>query len=196
MSSRRLKPLSLLASLAISALTLLAWTMTWFTVTLRDADDAQAPLQVAGDVAAPALAALSLAGLALVAALAISGPVFRLILGVLQAVIGLSVVWSAWNAIAAPVTTSAPLVTEATGITGVESIAQLIEAVAPTAWPVVTLLLGVLTAAAGVFIVITGSRWPVSARKYQAVRFEQQDEPRSSVSDWDSLSDGSDPTSR
>ena len=50
--------------------------------------------------------------------------------------------------------------------------------------------------ATGLFIVVTARNWPDAASRYQSVRLEEADAPRSAVSDWDSLSDGSDPTSR
>jgi hypothetical protein len=194
--SRRLKVISLIVSMALSALTLLAWTMTWFDVVLGGSEPARLVISVTGEVAAPALAALGLAGLALVAALAIAGPVFRTVLGVLQAAIGVCVAWSAWGAIANPVAASAPLVTETTGISGARSIEALVESVAATPWPAVAMVVSALMIAIGIFIVATGRRWPGATTRYQGARFEDPDAPRSPVSDWDSLSDGSDPTSR
>jgi len=193
---RRIKPVSLVAVLALSAATLLSWTMTWFTIALDESDTATHSLQVSGETAAPALAALGLAGLALVAALAIAGHAFRVILGVLQAVIGASVAWSAVGAIIDPIGASASVITETTGIAGTESVRALVGSVDATFWPVATLTLGVLTILCGIFIVSTSRRWPQAASRYQATRFEEADAPRSSISDWDSLSDGSDPTSR
>jgi len=194
--SRRLKAVSLIVSILLSALTLLAWTMTWFQVVLGGAESSSTEISVTGEVAAPALAALGLAGLALVAALAIAGPVFRMVLGVLQAAIGACVAWSAWGAISDPVAASAPLVTETTGISGARSIDALVETVAATAWPGITMVVSALMVITGIFIVATARRWPGPTSRYQGVRLEDPDAPRSSVSDWDSLSDGSDPTSR
>jgi hypothetical protein len=194
--SRRLKIIGLIASILLSALTLLAWTMTWFDVVLGGTEPARLAISVTGEVAAPALAALGLAGLALVAALAIAGPVFRTVLGLLQAAIGACVAWSAWGAIANPVAASAPLVTETTGISGARSIEALVESVAATPWPWITMVVCALMVVTGIFIVATARRWPGATSRYQGVRFEDPDAPRSAVSDWDSLSDGSDPTSR
>lgn len=185
--------MSLLASLVLSALTLLCWTMVWFIATVTSTG---AAIEVGGDVAAPALAALGLAGMALVAALALAGPVFRVILGALEAVLGACVAWSALSAVLAPVAASASLVTEATGVTGANSVERLVDSVVVTPWPVVAVVIGALSVLVGVFIVVTARRWPQSSRKYQAVRFEAVDEPRTDAADWDSLSDGSDPTSR
>ncbi|MHA6668086.1 Trp biosynthesis-associated membrane protein [Homoserinimonas sp. A447] len=192
---RRLKPISLLLSLLFSALTLLSWTMTWFVVNLGGEGAGQA-IPVTGEVAAPALAALGLAGLALVAALAIAGPAFRIVLGLLQVAIGASIGISAWGAIVDPVAASTPLVTQTTGISGGESIEALVTAASTTPWPAITMVISVLMALTGVLIVVTARTWPTATSRYQSVRLEEADAPRSAVSDWDSLSDGSDPTSR
>jgi hypothetical protein len=193
---RRLKAVSLVASILLSAMTLLAWTMPWFDVVLGGAEASRPSIQVTGEVAAPALAALGLAGLALVAALAIAGPVFRIVLGLLEAVIGACVGWSAWGAISDPIAASAPLITETTGISGGQSVAALVETAGATPWPAATVVVSVLMILTGIFTVATARRWPGAASRYQGVRIDDPDAPRSAVSDWDSLSDGSDPTSR
>ena len=184
MTPRRLRLGSILAGLALSALVLLAWTQVWFTVELESA-----AVTVSGDTAAPALAALGLSGLALGAALAIAGPVFRVILGGLEVAIGALVVTSAVMALVDPVTASAAAVTAVTGVSGADSVAALVLGVAATAWPVIALAVGLLLTALGVAIVITARRWPVASRKYQAVQFDDD-----AVGAWDALSDGRDPT--
>ncbi len=193
---RRPKPIALAAGVLLSALVLLSWTLTWFEVELVRTDAAEEVIQVPGETVAPALAALGLAGLALVAALAIAGPAFRLVLGILQAALGASVVLSTLGAIADPVAASAPLITETTGIAGGESIESLVQAVTTTASPMLALAAGALLVACGLFTTVTARKWPSTASRYQAVRLDEADAPRSTVSDWDSLSDGSDPTSR
>jgi uncharacterized membrane protein (TIGR02234 family) len=194
--NRRLKPISLILGLVLSALTLLSWTMTWFVIVVAESGDARQTMSITGETAAPALAALGLAGLALVAALAIAGRVFRVVLGLLQAAIGVSIGISAWGALADPVAASTPLVTQATGISGGESVDALVVATTVTPWPAVTIAIGVLLIATGLFILVTARNGPDAASRYQSVRLEEADAPRSAVSDWDSLSDGSDPTSR
>ena len=115
MSPRRLKSMTLLAGVLASALTLLAWTQEWFALTVTSTGTSVATLSVAGSTAAPDLSALSLAGFALVAALAISGPVLRLAFGILQTAIGICIVASGLVAIGSPVASSASAVTKATG---------------------------------------------------------------------------------
>jgi Tryptophan-associated transmembrane protein (Trp_oprn_chp) len=190
----RLKYGLVLAVLAVSALVLLAWSRDWFVFTL--AGDSAERVAVPGSVAAPALSALALAGIALAAALAIAGPVFRVVLGALQVVLGGCIVLSASLALANPVAAGARAVTDSTGVDGEDSVAALVAGVSSSIWPATTLGLGVLAALLGVAVLITFRRWPASSRRYSAVRFE--DAPAqgrdAGVSDWDTLSDGRDPT--
>ncbi len=204
MSPKRVKSTTLLAIVAVSALTLLAWTQSWFTVALSGADTSKTSIAVAGSVAAPALSALSLAGLALAAALAISGPALRMLFGVLELAIGAGVVVSSLVAIGSPVAASASAVTRVTGLSGSASVAHLVTSVSQSAWPWVAVVFGVIAAALGTVVLLTARRWPGSAGRYQSVRSgesrgESPAEGTKSpdrVSDWDELSGGSDPTSR
>ena len=189
MSSARLKLLSLLAGAAFAGLTLLAWTQTWFEVVLTDGNS----LSVTGEVAAPALTALALTGLVLVGSLSIAGPFFRVILGSLQTLLGITVALSSVLAIVDPIGSSGAAISEATGVAGVQRVDQ-VASLATTAWPWLALLAGALLIASGIFVVATTKRWPGSSRKYSAVRLAPADGARSSVDDWDALSDGADPT--
>lgn len=196
MTGRRLKVQSLVAGILFSALTLIAWTQLWFTVSVNETTTSTLAIAVTGDLAAPALSAFSLAGLALVAALTISGTVLRIVLGVLQFAIGAGVVASTAAALANPVAASASAVTKVTGVSGSHSVAALVETSSQTAWPWLALVFGALTAAVGIVIAITGRRWPGSSRRYQAIADTDQENSSNPVSDWDRLSGGSDPTSR
>jgi hypothetical protein len=193
---RGLKNLSLLAGLLLSGLTLLAWTGVWYSIRLTGAENATVALSITGDIAAPALIALALAGLALVAALAIAGPFFRAVLGVLQALIGFTVGLSSLLAINDPVGASAAAISKASGVSGDASIRSLVVNVSATPWPWFALVVGVLTFALGIFVVVTSRRWPGSSRRYQPVRLDPADPGANAVSDWDTLSGGTDPTSR
>ena len=111
----------------------MVWTGEWFSITLRESATGHPVLSVAGDVAAPALIALALASLALVAALAIGGPFVRVVLGVLQVVIGFTVALSAVLAVSTPVRASESAISAVTGVGGSKSIAALVSAVSQTA---------------------------------------------------------------
>jgi hypothetical protein len=190
-SGRRLKSLAILAGLAISAVLLLTWTQVWVVLELTDG----ARLEASGEVASPAIAALGLAGLAAAAALSLAGPVFRRILGVLQVAVAGTAVIATIPAISDPIGASAAVVTDATGVSGAESVSALVSSAMLTAWPFVALIAGILGTALGVFIVVSASRWPQSGRKYQSIRLQDADD-NSAVDDWDALSDGQDPTDR
>ncbi|MBC7518996.1 MAG: Trp biosynthesis-associated membrane protein [Microbacteriaceae bacterium] len=203
-SGRRLKSSFMLLGLAASALTLISWTQNWFTVTVTPGVVNQSSVAIGGDVAAGGLSALGLAGLALVGALSIAGPFFRIILGYLELLIGAAVALSAGIALSAPERASATSVTKVTGVSGADSVAALVKSVDASAWPAVAFLLGILTVFVGVGIVFSGRRWPGSSKKYQTNRTDDADQGPNAqaaaipdaISTWDALSDGSDPTAR
>lgn len=190
MTGRRLKSATLVVGLALGALTLLSWTQVWFSVTLTT-DQA---LDVPGDSAAGGLAALGLSTLALVGALAISGPVFRVILGLLALPIGALVIVSAVIALSDPIAASSANISTATGLDGSETLHALVDAVAVTPWPAVALAVGVLEVVFGLVVVITSPRWTAASRRFQPVRFEPAEESATPSEVWDALSDGRDPT--
>lgn len=219
-SARRLKLGHILSVLAASGLALLAWTQVWVNATVGQTGAARQTLEVSGATAAPGVTALALAGLALAGALSIAGPVIRVVLGVLEVLLGFSVSLSAFLAITDPAAASAGAVTDATGISGADSVVDAVTEASVTLWPFVALLAGVLMAGAGVGVLVTARRWPGPTSRYQAVRFEAVDPSgatgatgpfgatdagghdaadvsapeRDAVDDWDGLSRGEDPT--
>ena len=195
----KLKTTSLFLGVLLCAAALLAWSQPWFVATLGGESATHPPIPAPGDVAAPAVSALALAGLAGLGAMAISGPVFRMILAALEIVVGGCIALSAVLAMVSPVGAVEPLVTGATGIAGHEAVMGLVATVPATVWPSVALASGVLLALLGCAILLTGRAWPGSSRKYQPVRFGPA-EPGAgrerAVSDWDALSEGGDPTAQ
>ena len=187
---RRLKNTVILGSAVLAIVTLVAWTQVWFDVELVGGTD----IAVDGQVAAPALSALSLTSFVLVGALSIAGPVFRFVFGVLEALIGVAVAFSGVLAVSDPVVASASAISTATGVAGKQSVADLVDTVDGGLWAWVAIVCGVLIVLAGIAIIVTSPRWPGSSRKYQATRLVPADAPRTSVDDWDSLSGGRDPT--
>jgi Tryptophan-associated transmembrane protein (Trp_oprn_chp) len=187
--ARRFRLYTIILIGLLALLTLLTTTQTWWTLHL-----ATTTIPVAGTVAGPALSALSLCGLALAAALSIAGPVFRLILGILQLLLGFTVVLTTVQSIAHPAEQAGTLISQATGVAGEAADAALVKSVDFAGWPWVAIVFGVLSFGAGIWLLATFRRWPTASRKYQAVRFQPADGPRDAVIDWDALSDGSDPT--
>lgn len=172
--SRRAKYLALLVLVAGSGLALLSSTQTWFSIHLTDVASHVSTLAVAGSVAAPALTALALAGLALTAALAIAGPVFRIVLALLGVLLGASVLISAGSALGDALRASSSAITTATGVAGGASVRRLVDAVAVEFWPWLAVVGGALIVLASAAAIVFSRLWPGPSRKYQT-RFAAED---------------------
>lgn len=199
LSLARRKSASLLLGVALCGAALLAWSQSWFLVTLTGNTSGGEPIAATGTPAAPAVAALAIAGLATVGAIAISGKVVRTILATLIVLEGIAVTWSAVFAIAAPLGAVESLVTAATGITGHLPVAALVANVTTTAWPWIAAASGALLAALGCAMAVTSRAWPSSAQKYESAPATSRDRssgPENAIWDWDRLSGGTDPTLR
>lgn len=197
MTGSRLRGVLLGTTALLAGGLLLVWSQPWYTLELVEGSGSTAALLVGGDVAAAGLAPLALTLLALIAALAISGRVFRIVLGVLESLLGGVTLAVASVTVADPVRASASAVTEMTGVSGQESVAALVQSSSATGWPVLSFVLGVLVVLAGAAVAVTASRWPVSGRKYSRARLLAQgddENPGDPIAEWDALSDGDDPT--
>jgi len=120
--------------------------------------------------------------------------VFRVVLGVLEALLGLTIVLSGVIAMGDPVSASKTLITAATGISGTDSVPDLVESVTTSPWPLVSTIAGALLIVLGIAVAITGRSWPTSSRKYSAVRTEPVE--GDTIAEWDALTEGDDPTDR
>jgi uncharacterized membrane protein (TIGR02234 family) len=197
MTGARRRMLAIVLPIVSSSLAFLAWSQVWVTVILTDGRT----LAASGDVAAPAIPPLAIAALALVGALALAGLVFRVILGVLQALLGLGIAASGVLTLLDPVGSAIATITAATGVEGVDSVRLLVDESSTTLWPAVAVAAGLFAVVVGVGISATASRWPARTRRYDAVRWAEGDgaTPKSStdrLDTWDALSDGNDPTAR
>jgi uncharacterized membrane protein (TIGR02234 family) len=210
---RRIKYLVILGVVLASGLTLLASTQTWYTLHLDATADHPNGIDVPGTTAAPALTALALAGLALAGALAISGRIARVIVGVLGLLLAACVILSAATAIADPIGAGLSVVTKATGIAGTEALTRLVARSDATLWPAVALAGGILAVLCALAVLLTTRAWPDGSKRYRATRFEAADDgsavtaPRAragrpaaqnsrdaAIDNWDDLSAGDDPT--
>ncbi|HEY1531876.1 MAG TPA: Trp biosynthesis-associated membrane protein [Galbitalea sp.] len=187
--ARKLRLYTIVAIGLVAVLTLLTTTQTWWTLRL-----ATRSLPIAGTVAGPALAALALCAVVLAAALALAGPVFRLVLGLLQLLLSFTIVFTTILSLVHPDQPSESAVQTATGIAGSASIDHLIKSVTLTPWGFVAVALGFVAFVLGIWLLLTFRVWPAASRRYQAVRFQPADGPRDAVVDWDALSEGTDPT--
>lgn len=187
--------ISVLSVVMLGALALIASTQTWYFVDLHEV--IEHPLEVTGTAALPVLAPLGLAAMAMAGALGIVGRVLRLVFGVLTLALGaVLAAMAAPLAFSVPVTAVASTVTEATFISGDASITALVADVTPTAWPGITLTVGVLIALLGVFILVSSRRWQGAGRRFagSAAARAQTAGPVDAIDGWDGLSLGIDPT--
>jgi hypothetical protein len=200
---RRARLLSVVVIVVCGALGIISSTQTWLTVVLDDG--AGHLLDVPGASAIPVLAPLSLAVLALGAALSIVGLILRYVFGALSVAIGILLVWLTSNvAFEHPTSSVIATVTESTGIAGESAVDALIASITATAWPVVTLAGWILLVAAGVFTIATARGWAGTGRRYRTADAESGDStrpataagsrPHDAIDDWDDLSRGEDPT--
>ena len=128
--------------------------------------------------------------------------VLRLVLGALQMLLSVLVAASVLPSLTDPAGRVATRVTEVTGIAGDGPVRALLNRVDSGPWPVIVLVTAVIGALAGVWILVTGRRWPKPGRKYAAkgaddaaVVTGQKDSAGSSREDeWDALTRGEDPT--
>lgn len=172
--NRRVKYLTLLALVVGSGLGLLSATQTWFEIHVKDVANHAETVTVAGSVAAPALTALSLAGLALTAALAIAGPAFRVVLSILGVLLGVSIVYSALAVVGDPLRAASGAITSATGVAGEASLRRLVDSTATEFWPWLAVVGGVLVTLAAIAAIVFVRAWPGPSRRYQA-RFAGED---------------------
>lgn len=198
MTAARWRLVAVMAPLVAAVVALLTWSQSWVVVVLTDGRTVVA----SGDVAAPALPPFALAALALVGALALSGVFFRIVLGALQSLLGLGVSVSGIIVLPDPVASAVPVITEVSGLAGVESVRAIVASVETTVWPVLAIIAGVLGVLAGLVVIVSARRWPPRTSRYDAVRLAppatapDDQSPVDSTTAWDSLSDGDDPTNR
>jgi uncharacterized membrane protein (TIGR02234 family) len=196
----RARLLAVATIVACGAIGVISSTQTWLVAVLDDG--ARHALAVPGASAVPVLAPLSLAVLALGAALSIVGLVLRYVFAGLTLLIGaLLGALSAQVAFARPVSSVAATVTEATGITGETAVAELVAEISTTPWPAVTLIASAVLLVAGLFTIATARRWKGSGRRYRTDASAgpsgaPASRPHDAIDSWDDLSRGEDPTAR
>lgn len=190
-AERRGRFLSVVLLLAGGGMLLLGSTQPWLHAHLSGAE-----LPVSGADAIPVLQPLALAVLALALVLSLVGRVLRHILAALALLAGGVLI-----AMTAPVTFAPPLsavesvVTEHSGLIGLEAVAELVTAITATAWPALSLAAAALVAVTGLFALLTAHRWKHGTRRYDSTRTVRSDGPVDAIDSWDDLSRGDDPTS-
>ncbi|WP_194411801.1 Trp biosynthesis-associated membrane protein [Microbacterium cremeum] len=195
---RRARLIAVVVTVACGALGVISATQTWLAVVLDDG--AGHVLEVPGASAVAVLTPLSLAVMALGAALSIVGLALRYAFGALSVLIGGVLAWqTARVAFEHPVGAVASVVTDATGITGESAVADLVASISATAWPVVTLVGWLLLVVAGAFTLATARAWGGTGRRFRTDEAAHPgaaagSRPHDAIDDWDDLSRGEDPT--
>ncbi|AZS47167.1 MULTISPECIES: Trp biosynthesis-associated membrane protein [Microbacterium] len=191
--AQRGRSLSVSGFLLAGAIGIISSTQTWLTVERADAGEA---ILVPGASALVLLAPLSLAVLALGAALSISGKVVRLVFGVLAGATALFLGWSTLQLLLAePFDAVAATVTEVTGLAGGDAVREVVVSIVPSAWPFIALVGWALLLLASVVVLMTWRGWKVGGRRYRTDHVEvAHDGPVDAVDSWDELSRGTDPT--
>lgn len=192
--ARRGRSLTVSGFLLSGGIGIISSTQTWLTVTRADAGE---DILVAGADAVALLAPLSLAVLAVGAALALVGTVLRYVFAALALLGGVLLLW--WTAeieFAAPVTAVARTVTETTGLAGVDTITEMISTITPTVWPMLALIGWGLLVVTAIFALVSAHRWKRGGRRFRtdATTGTSHDGPVDAVDSWDELSRGTDPT--
>ena len=195
---RRARLLAVVLIVLAGAVGIISSTQTWITVTLTDGG--QHELLVPGASAIPVLAPLSLAVLALGAALSIVGLVLRYVFGALTVVIAVILAVPTWQVAFDPqISHVASTVTEATGIIGAAALSVLVGSIWSSPWSIIAFVPWVVLLAAGLFTLATAHRWPRAGRRYStedAPIGTAASRPHDAIDDWDGLSRGEDPTAR
>lgn len=191
--AQRGRSLSVSGFLLAGAIGIISSTQTWLTVERADAGEA---ILVPGASALVLLAPLSLAVLALGAALSISGKVVRLVFGVLAGATALFLGWSTLQLmLAEPFDAVAATVTEVTGLAGGDAVREVVVSIVPSAWPFIALVGWALLLLSSVVVLMTWRGWKVGGRRYRTDHVEvAHDGPVDAVDSWDELSRGTDPT--
>lgn len=187
MSGRRARALAFIGGVAGAGLALLSLTQPWLEARVTDVGS----VLVGADVAAPAVSALAVASLALVGALAIANTVVRWILSGIQLLLGAGIIVATIGVLADTAGASLAAVSAVTGVSGDASVRAVIASVDVALWPWVAVAAGAVLILTAVWTAFTARSWPGAGAKYSSGSAAPS---TSTVSEWDALSQGSDPT--
>jgi hypothetical protein len=207
---RKFKSYSLFSSLLLSAAVLIGWSQPWFILKVTFPTENPEGIEISGQMAAPGLSALGLAGFAITAALSLSSVLIRRILSVLFVALGIFVVLLSVTAWTDPVIAASAQLTSLSAISDVETLRSFVITSSATAWPGITAVSGILFIPLGTVIFFTAGKWGTGSRKFDRVAKNTDESPSSpanakssdestdasssNIDAWDSLSHGTDPT--
>src|SRR5690606_7521646 len=185
---RRARMLAVLGFLLAGGGGIISSTQTWITVHRADTEQ---PLPVAGADALALLAPLSLAVLALGAALSIAGRALRYVFGVLGGAGAIVLIVGTLPILFdTPLTAVAPALTEATGLSGESALRSIAAALEPTGWAAAALAAWIVLLAASVFVLATAHRWKAGGKRYEqsTAGHHEHTGPLDPIDAWEELS--------
>lgn len=201
MTPARSRPLVVVVGLAVAGLVMLSWTQTWFTVHLDTSAAVVTTVAADGAAVVPQYTALAIASLALFLAMTIAGRVLRVVLALVEVLLGVAVVATGVSALSDPVASSKGAVGAVAGVSDLAGVRRVVDHVDVGVWPVVGIVAGVLAVLVGVAVLVLQRSWPGPSRKYDdaaGARAGSRSRPvavvRDAVVEWDELSAGVDPT--
>jgi hypothetical protein len=189
-SHRRSKLISVVGSLIAAGLLIASGGLPWLTVTFPHGALPIDTLSVTGYQAAPSLAALSLAAIAVAVALTIARPVLRVALGIVQVLVAIGLLSVITLTILDPTAAAASAIAGVSGIS--DSGQDVLDATASlTVLPAVALVLAGVLLVIAISTLVTARRWPDGGDRHETPAATEQGTASSS---WDRLSRGDDPT--
>lgn len=203
----RSKPFLLVALLVCAAALLTAWSQTWFTFPVSFASTSEVELSVSGSIVAPALSSFGLAQCAVVAVLALAKGWLRYLLASVLVVISMLSGLAALAALTDPLGSALPAFTKVSGLSVISAISPSV-GVPVVGWaPYLALAASVVATLFGLLALLSLRSWRRSVRsKYDRDGHDHAQASMApaeaatvgerSISDWDELSTGTDPTIR
>jgi uncharacterized membrane protein (TIGR02234 family) len=186
--------IALLLDLLGGAATLLIATRTWQTATTpRPAPLGDDVLSLSGRTIDAAPTALALVALAGVVAVLATRDVVRRVVGAVLALTGVALIWRAVESAGVISTRRArELVIENHKTVDVSSAVPHVQT--HGVWPALTVVCGVLIAAAGTLIAWRGHSWQAMSSRYEAPPAQDVDASKAAATLWSKLDRGEDPT--
>ena len=184
----------------LAVLLLFSATRVWVNIELVEGAATVSHLNVTGQAAATGVMPIALALLAISVTLTLAKRIMRVVLAVITVLLGL---WIAVTAMATARGGTEALVAAASSelsqVTGLGSSDQIsaVSAVGRSPWPAVAVIAGALVAIIGVAIIIWGRSWKAAGQRYETGTAHENRRKNSApdrISDWDTLSDGNDPS--
>ena len=184
-----------LATVAAALAAFGSTTQAWLSVTLPQTAVQAPSITIPGSDAATSVTAFALVGLAAGLAASIAGRTARWLIALILTVAGIGIVWSSLAVLTDPVSSAAPAVAEALGVTSQEGVS-----VSVGSMPWLAVIAGLFLVLCAVWLLIAGRGWR-AARRYEKTPGHtaseapvKRDSNADEIDSWDSLSRGEDPT--